>query len=101
MLGYFTKWKIVKSTNKITSNKDFDDINNTVLDVISDNMAYLVQIGKYGEIDTTGKKRWDIMLLNTCQKNLNYKSTQQLMAKYVNLGNFLFGNHTSGKYQQG
>ena len=42
MLGSLNKCKTIKLTNKGTLSEDFDNIHNIVLDVISDNMAYLV-----------------------------------------------------------
>ena len=39
-----------------TNYEDFDTVHNVVIDGISDNMAYLVQLGRYGAInaaDTT------------------------------------------------
>ena len=38
----------MKFTNKRTSSEDFDDVHKVVLYGISDNMASLVQLGKYG-----------------------------------------------------
>ena len=38
----------------MTSSNTFDEIHQVVLDGISDNMAYLVESGKYGSINKTG-----------------------------------------------
>ena len=49
-------YNIIQFTNKATSSEDFDSAHKVVLDGISDNMASLVQLGKYGNInaaDTT------------------------------------------------
>ena len=53
MLGTYYNWNIIKLTNKTTSIKDFDEINIFVLDGVSDNMSWLVNAGKYGDISTT------------------------------------------------
>ena len=40
-------------SSKSTSSETFDEIHQVVLDGISDNMASLVESGKYGAINTT------------------------------------------------
>ena len=40
-------------SGKSTSSDTFDEINQVVLDVVSENMAWLVESGKYGAINTT------------------------------------------------
>ena len=52
VLGSFNKWNIMQLSHKATSFEDIDKINQVVLDGISDNMAALVQDGKYGAINT-------------------------------------------------
>ena len=53
MLGSFNNWNIITLSDKSTTGDAFEDINQVVLDGISDNMASLVQSGKYGTINTT------------------------------------------------
>ena len=53
MLGFFDNWNIIQFTNKTTPIEDFDAVHKIVLDVISDNMEYLVQLGKYGAINAS------------------------------------------------
>ena len=53
MLGYFNNWNIIKLSHKATTSEAFEDIYQVSLDGISDNMASLVQPGKYGATDTT------------------------------------------------
>ena len=48
MLGSFNNWNIIKFSNKSTSSEYFDAVHKAVLDGISENMDYLVQLGKYG-----------------------------------------------------
>ena len=40
-------------SSKLTSTETFDEIHQVILDGISDNMASLVESGKYGAINTT------------------------------------------------
>ena len=54
MLGSLNNWIIIKFTNKTTSKEGFDSFIKTVLDIISDNMASLVQLCKYGAINEAG-----------------------------------------------
>ena len=44
---------IIEFSSKSTSTETFDEIHQVVLDSISDNMASLVESGKYGAINTT------------------------------------------------
>ena len=47
VLGAFNNWNIIELSSKSTSSDTFDEINQVVLDGISDNMASLVESGKY------------------------------------------------------
>ena len=53
VLESFNNWNIIKLSPKSTSPDTFDEIHQVVLDGISDNMALLVEAGKYGDINTT------------------------------------------------
>ena len=53
LLGAFNNWNIILLSSKLTSSDTFDEIHQVVLDGISDNMASLVESGKYGAINTT------------------------------------------------
>ena len=53
VLGSFNNWNIIPLSNKSTSSDAFDEIHQFVLDEISDNMALLVESGKYVAINTT------------------------------------------------
>ena len=53
LLGSFNNWNIILLSSKSTSSYTFDEICQVVLDGISDNMASLVELGKYGAINTT------------------------------------------------
>ena len=44
LLGSFNNWNIIKLSQKSTSSDTFDEIQQVVLDVISDNMASLVEL---------------------------------------------------------
>ena len=47
------KWNIITLSYKATTHEAFEDVNQIVFDGISDNVALLVQSGKYGAINTT------------------------------------------------
>ena len=53
VLGELNNWNIIELSSKSTSSEIFDEIHQVVLDSISDNMASLVESGKYGAIKTT------------------------------------------------
>ena len=46
-------WNIIELLSRSNSSETFDEIHQVVLDGISDNMASLVESGKYGAINTT------------------------------------------------
>ena len=50
-MGPYKNWNIIHLTPKSISSEAFDDINQVVLDRISENMASLVQSGMYGSIN--------------------------------------------------
>ena len=52
MLGPSNKWKTIQFTNKTISSEDFDEFHKVVLDGIRGNMSSLVQLSKYGTINT-------------------------------------------------
>ena len=56
MLGSLNNWNIINLTNKNTLSEDFDEVNQLVLDGISNNMSSLVHTGKYGAINTADTK---------------------------------------------
>ena len=53
VLCYFNNCDIIYLQNKATSSEYTDKINQLLLEVISDNMAALVQTGQHGAINTT------------------------------------------------
>ena len=53
MLVPFNNWNIITSSQKATTSEAFEEVNQVVLDGISDNIASLVQSGKYGAINKT------------------------------------------------
>ena len=53
VLGFFNNWNIIQLSSKSTSSDTFYEFHQVVLDGISDNMASLVESGKYGAINTT------------------------------------------------
>ena len=53
VLGVFKNWNIIQFSSKSTSSDTFDEIQQVVIDGISDNMSSLVESSKYGAINTT------------------------------------------------
>ena len=53
VLGYFNNCNIILLSQKSNTSDAFDEIDQVILDRISDNMALLVESGKYGDINTT------------------------------------------------
>ena len=45
-------WNIITLPQKATKSEDFEEINQVVLDGISDNMGSLIQSGNYGSTNT-------------------------------------------------
>ena len=56
LLGYFNNWNIIQLSQKSTPSDAFDEMHQVVFDGISDNMASLVESGKYGAIKTNKTK---------------------------------------------
>ena len=52
MLVSFNNWNIIKLTSNTKLSKDFDVVHKVVIYVISENMASLVKLGKYGTTNT-------------------------------------------------
>ena len=57
VLGSFKNWNILQLSHKAISSGEIDKIIPVVLDNISDNMASLVQNGKYCAINITYKTK--------------------------------------------
>ena len=64
MLVSFNSWNIIQFTSKTTSIEYFDAVHKLVLDVISENMAYLVQVRKYGAIKSSYQTSIGYYLIN-------------------------------------
>ena len=71
MLGYIINCNTIHFINKTTSSDDFYAGHKLVLDVISDNMASLVQLGKYGATNASD------------QKSMGYYVTRYLSESYI------------------
>ena len=52
LVGSFNNCNIIQFINKTPSSEEFDTVHKVVIYGISDNMAYLVQLGKYSAIHT-------------------------------------------------
>ena len=53
VLGCFKNWNSIQLSQKSTPSDAFNEIHQVFLDGISDNMALLVEPGKFGSINTT------------------------------------------------
>ena len=61
MLSSFNNWNIIKKLYKKTTNEAFEEIDQVVLDGISDNMASLVQYDNYVAIKKYTQEQRDTM----------------------------------------
>ena len=52
VLGSFNHWNIITLSYNSTASEDFEEIYQVVIDGISENMASLVQLVKYGVMNT-------------------------------------------------
>ena len=52
MLGSFNNWNIIQLSHKATSSEEIYNIHQVVIYGIGENMAVLLQTGKYGAINT-------------------------------------------------
>ena len=59
----------------------FDEIHQVVLDVISDNMAWLVESGNMEPLTELTQKPMDFMLSCSHQKHIQYNKAQKLTDK--------------------
>ena len=55
MLVSFNNFKIIKLSHKATSSEEIENNYQVVIDGIIENADKLVQNGKYGDINTTGR----------------------------------------------
>ena len=53
VLGSFNNWNIIILSHKATTSESFEDIHQIFLNDTSNNIASLVQSGKYGTTNTT------------------------------------------------
>ena len=56
VLGSLNNCNIIQLSQKSTPSDAFDEIHQVFIDGISDNLAWLVESGKYGSINTTDTK---------------------------------------------
>ena len=82
VLGEFNNWNIIELSSKSNSSETFDEIHQVVLDGISDNMASLVESGKYVAINTTYTSTNGFYVIMPLQVRINFRKTQQLMYKF-------------------
>ena len=57
LLVSFNKCNVIKFSHKATTSDAFEEIYQVFPDIIRNNMAFLVQYGKYGAVNTTNSKK--------------------------------------------
>ena len=77
VLGSFNNWNIIQLSHKSTPFDTFDEIHQVFLDGISDNMAALIESGKYGAINTTDTKTngFYVIMFKSEAYTLQYNTT--------------------------
>ena len=81
VLGAFNNCDIIELSSKSTSSDTVDEIHQVVLDGISDNMAPLVESGKYGAINTADTSINGCMLLCSHQVHIHFRKILKSMDK--------------------
>ena len=79
VLGSLKNWNIIQLSHKSTPSDTFDEIHQVVLDKVSDNIASLVESGKYGDINTTDTKTNEFYVIMFTSEGYTLQETQQLM----------------------
>ena len=77
----FKKWNIITLSHKATTSEAFEDIFQVILDGISENMASLVQSGKYSAINTTGKSTMGYYVVKFVSEAYTLKMTLHVTDK--------------------
>ena len=80
LLGCFNKWNIITLSHKSKTSEHFEEIHKVIIDVISDNMASLVQSVKYGTINTTYSTTMGYNGIKFSLKPTHYKKTNMSSA---------------------
>ena len=91
VLGSFNNWNTITLSHKATTREDFEDVNQIVFDGISDNVALLVQSGKYGAINTTDTTTMGFYVLEaqtlqdetTCEGKISLADEVVVKAHYL------------------
>ena len=93
VLGSFNNWNIITLSQKATTSEDFEEIFHVFLDGISDNMASLVQSGKYVVINTTDTSTMGYYVIKfvTEAYTLQYDTTCDV--QIISAGEIFFKSH--------
>ena len=81
-LSSAVNWNVIHMSPKPTTFKAFEEIHQVVIDRTSDNMASLVQPGKYGTIDTSETATNVFYVIMFISEAYTLQKIQQLMGKY-------------------
>ena len=89
VLGYFNNWDIIQLSQKSTPSDAFDEIHQVVIGGISDNMASLVEPGKYGVINTTGTTKNGFYVVMLTSEAYTLQDNRTLDGKIITAGEFV------------
>ena len=89
MLGSLNTWSIIQFTNKIIDHGDFDEVHKVVIDSISDNMASLAQVGKYGAISAEYPTTIGYNLMKYLPEPYTLQEYQTIYGQVSKAGEFL------------
>ena len=87
VLGSFDNCNTLQLSRKATYCEEIDRINQVILDGISDNMAALVQTGKYGAINTRDKTTMGYYVIKFMPESYTLQEDTKWDVKSVHLVN--------------
>ena len=103
VIGSFNNWNIITLSQKATTSEAFEEIHQVVLDGISDNMASLVQSGKYGSMKTTFTSTMVYYIIKFVSEAYNLQEDTTCDKKISSAGELVVKAHYlklyAGKYQ--
>ena len=89
VLVSFNNWNIILFTNKTTSSEDFDAVHKSLIDGISENMDYLVQLGKYSDTNAADPTTIKYYVIKYLFEPYTPQEYQTLYSKVVQAGELI------------
>ena len=86
VIGSYNNWNIIHLSHKSTPFEAFEEINQDVLGVISDNMASLVQYDKYGAINTSDTTTHGFYVITFISEAYTLKNNTTIDRKIISAG---------------